>query len=325
MFHLALPFLSAALGFAPQSVVMPAPTQAFPPDAEHAAEVLKNSPRHGEWVEVPMSRPAPPAAAPKPDAKPGDAPPAASPDAKPETIKTWVVYPERKEAAPVVLVIHEIFGMTDWVRGVADALAAEGFIAIAPDLLSGKGPNGGATDSFQGDKAREAIGALSGPEVARRLDAVRAYALALPSAKPASACIGFCWGGSTSFAYAASQPDLKGAIVYYGTAPTDKAALGRIACPVTGFYGGDDARVTSTVDATATAMRELGKSFTSKVYNGAGHGFLRQQTGRDGANLAAARDAWSESVGFLKRQLEKTGGSPNLNLPPGRGESGVRN
>lgn len=305
MVHLATPFLSAALGFAPQSVAMPAPTQAFPPDAEHAAELLKNSPRHGEWVEVPAPKSAP--AAPKPDAKPGDAPPAAaasSADAKPETIKTWVVYPERKDAAPVVLVIHEIFGMTDWVRGVADALAAEGFIAVAPDLLSGKGPNGGGTDSFQGDKAREAIGALSGQEVARRLDAVRAYALALPSAKPASACIGFCWGGSTSFAYAAAQPDLKGAIVYYGTAPTDKAVLGRIACQVTGFYGGDDARVTSTVEATATTMRELGKSFTSTTYNGAGHGFLRQQAGRDGANLHAARDAWSASVAFLKRRLE---------------------
>lgn len=309
------------LAFAPQSVATPAPTQAFPPDAEHAAEALKNSPRHGEWVEVPMPKATVAPAAPKPDAKPGDAPPAASspsasppaapsgssPDGKPETIKTWVVYPERKDAAPVVLVIHEIFGMTDWVRGVADALAAEGFIAIAPDLLSGKGPNGGGTDSFQGDKAREAVGALSPQEVARRLDAVRAYALALPSARPASACIGFCWGGSTSFAYAAAQPDLKGAIVYYGTAPTDKAVLGRIACPVTGFYGGDDARVTSTIEATATAMRELGKSFTSKVYNGAGHGFLRQQTGRDGANLAAARDAWSESIAFLKRQIEKGG------------------
>jgi carboxymethylenebutenolidase len=215
-----------------------------------------------------------------------------------------VVHPERSDKAPVVIVIHEIFGLTDWVRGVADALAAEGFIAMAPDLLSGMGPGGGGTASFPGDAVREAIRGLKGDEVARRLDAVRAAGLAMPSAAAKSACIGFCWGGSSSFAYAAAQPELSAAVVYYGTAPQDKEAMRRIACPVLGLYGGDDARVTSTVAGTTEAMKELGKSFEPHTYPGAGHGFLRQQSGREGANLKAAREAWRETIAFLKKEKE---------------------
>src|SRR5438105_10177560 len=129
-----------------------------PPSGDAAADALKASTRHGEWVDIPI----------------------ANSDAK---IHTWVVYPERKDKAPVVLVIHEIFGMTDWVRSVADALAAEGFIAVAPDLLSGMGPGGGGTESFAADGVRDAIRKLSGDEVVKRLNAVRDYAIALPSAK----------------------------------------------------------------------------------------------------------------------------------------------
>ncbi|MFO0828212.1 MAG: dienelactone hydrolase family protein [Phycisphaerales bacterium] len=264
----------------------PAPaTPPPPPDAERATKALVDSPRHGEWVEI---------ALPAGDAK----------DAKPVKLKTWVSYPERSTKAPVVIVIHEIFGMTDWVRGVADQLAAEGFIAVAPDLLSGKGPNGGGTESFTGDAVRTAIAGLDAAEVTARLNAARDYAIALPSATQRSACIGFCWGGSTSFAYATRQPKLDGAVVYYGTAPTSKDELAKIACPVLGAYGGDDARVTSTVEATTAAMRVAGKTYTSKVYEKAGHGFLRQQTGRDGANQRAADQAWAETIAFLKQRLE---------------------
>ncbi len=252
---------------------------ALPPDAERAPAALRESPRHGEWVDVPAASGAP--------------------------LKTWIAYPERSERAPVVLVIHEIFGMTEWVRAVADQLAAEGFIAAAPDLLSGMGPGGGGTESFPGDSVREAIRNLAPGEVARRLDAVRAYLLSLPSARPASASIGFGGGGTASFEYAAAQPALQAAVVYYGTAPADRAALAKIACPVLGLYGGDDARVTSTVPATRTAMAELGKSYTAAVYDKAGHGFLRQQSARDGANRKAAAEAWSETVSFLKQRLEK--------------------
>jgi carboxymethylenebutenolidase len=271
------PSFQAALLAAVAFIQEPSAPQ-IPADEASAPAALRDSPRHGEWIDV---------------ASPGGGP----------AIKTWVVYPQRPDKAPVVVVIHEIFGLTDWVRGVADSLAAEGFIALAPDLLSGMGPGGGGTASFQGDAVREAIGKLKGEEVARRLDAVRAAGLALPSAASKSACIGFCWGGSSSFAYARAQPGLSAAVVYYGTAPQDKEALRRIACPVLGLYGGDDARVTSTVQATATAMRELGKPFEQHVYAGAGHGFLRQQSGRDGANLKAAREGWRETIAFLQKNL----------------------
>jgi carboxymethylenebutenolidase len=255
----------------------PAAIPALVADADGAMAALAASPRHGEWIDVRM----------------GEGP----------AVRSWVVYPERSGRAPVVIVIHEIFGLTDWIRAVADSLAAEGFIAIAPDLLSGKGPEGGGTESFAGDAARAAIRSLDAAEVTARLDAVRAHALALPAAAPASGCIGFCWGGSTTFAYATAQPGLGAAVVYYGTGPRDEAALARIPCPVLGLYGADDARVTSTVDATAAAMRAHGKAYDPRIYAGAGHGFLRQQAGRE-ANALAARAAWTETIGFLRAHLE---------------------
>jgi carboxymethylenebutenolidase len=261
---------------------------AIPADAEHAADALKNSPRHGEWVDINV--------------------PAAGAGAAAVKLKTWVVYPERSEKAPIVLVIHEIFGLTDWMRAVADQLAADGFIAVAPDLLSGKGPDGGGTDSL-GEKVREVIRTITPDEQARLLNAARDYALALPASSGKSASIGFCWGGSASFNYAVHQPKLNAAVVYYGTAPQtkdgqdsspDTDAFAKIACPVLGLYGGDDARVTSTVESTATAMKAAGKSFTQHTYEGAGHGFLRQQTGKDGANLRAAQAAWRATIEFLR-------------------------
>jgi carboxymethylenebutenolidase len=250
----------------------------IPPDAEGAKKALADSPRHGEWVDVPL----------------------AGSDVK---VHSWVVYPERSDKAPVVIVIHEIFGMSDWVRGVTDQLAAEGYIAIAPDLLSGMGPGGGGTETLDG-KVGDAIRKLSVDDQAKRLDAVREYALAFPSANEKSACIGFCWGGTASFAYAVHQPKLNAAIVFYGTAPSDKAALAKIQCPVLGNYGKDDARVTSTVEPTTKAMKDLSKPYEPHVYEGAGHGFLRQQSGRNGANLKATQEAWAATIAFLKKNLE---------------------
>ena len=240
----------------------------LPAPEESAKDRLNASPRHGEFAKVDV----------------GGTP-----------VRTWIVYPERKDRAPVVVVIHEIFGLTDWIRAVADQLAAEGFIAVAPDLLSGKGSNGGGTDSFSADEVRGAIQKLTPEEVARRLDAVREYALAFPSAKDKTATIGFCWGGGQSFAYATHQPKLNAAVVYYGTPPKDSSALGKIRCPVLGLYGQADNRVTSTVEPTAKSMSELGKSYTHHEYENAGHGFLRQQSGRDGANLKASRQAWGQT------------------------------
>ncbi|CAN5440884.1 dienelactone hydrolase family protein [soil metagenome] len=262
-------FLASALGAAP----------ALPPGEAVAKAALEKSPRHREWVEIKV-------------------------EGRSKPLKCYVAYPERKEKAPVVIVIHEIFGATDWISGVADQLAADGFIAIAPDLLTGMGKNGGDTASFEGrEEVMKAVRALKPARVMSDLDAVRGYAIALPAANGKSACIGFCWGGSQSFAYAAHQPKIDAAAVYYGAKP-DQSDVKNIAAPVMGFYGGDDARVTSTVQPTSDAMRAAGKEFTSHVYDGAGHGFLRQQDGKDGANLKAASFAWPATIEFFRAHTE---------------------
>jgi len=253
-----------------------AASDAIPPDADHAKEALAKSPRHGEWVDVKL------------------------PDGT--KLVTWVVYPEKKQKSGVVIVIHEIFGLSDWVRGVADQLASDGFIALAPDLLSGMGPNGGGTDSL-GEDVTKVIRTLTPEAVAARLDAVRAYGLGLPAANGKVGSVGFCWGGSASFNYAVTQPGLAAAVVFYGTSPNDPAAYVTIKAPVLGHYGGDDARVDETIPTAEDAMKKLGKSYTAKIYDGAGHGFLRQQTGRDGANLKASQKAWPATVAFFRKRL----------------------
>jgi carboxymethylenebutenolidase len=214
-----------------------------------------------------------------------------------------VVYPERSGPAPVVVVIHEIYALTDWIRGVADQLAAEGYIAIAPDLLTGKGPGGGGSDSVDRQGAVALIRGLDDDEVTRRLKAAAAYATALPAAASSVGIVGYCWGGSTSFRVATEWPELDAAVVYYGgSAPTE--ALAGIQAPVLGLYGGDDARVNATIPDAQAEMDRLGKFYEVNLYEGAGHGFLRQQPGRDGANMAAARAAWARTVAFFREHLE---------------------
>jgi carboxymethylenebutenolidase len=212
------------------------------------------------------------------------------------------VYPERKEKAPVVIVIHEIFGLSDWIRGAADQLAAEGFIAIAPDFLSGHGPNGGGTDAFKGrDEVTKAVREVKIDEVTTVLNATRDYAAKLPAATAKFATVGFCWGGAQSFAYAARQPDLSAAVVYYGTSPSDAKDFEKIKAPVLGLYGSDDARVDATIPPAQEQMKKLGKEYTPHLFDGAGHGFLRGQSERDGANLKAAQQAWPLTIEFLKK------------------------
>lgn len=250
----------------------------LPADAEGAKAALAASPRHGEWVDVPM---------------PGG-----------PKLVSWVVYPERQEKAPVVIVIHEIFGLTDWARGVADELASEGFIAIAPDLLSGMGPKGGGTEEL-GTEVGKVIRALTPEQVAARLDAVRAWGRGLASARGPTGVVGFCWGGGASFNYAAAQPGLDAAVVYYGPAPADLAAYPKMLAPLLGHFGGDDARVGATLPGAEAELKKLQKKYTFTSYAGAGHGFLRQQGARDGANLRAAEQSWAATVAFFKQTLEK--------------------
>jgi carboxymethylenebutenolidase len=200
------------------------------------------------------------------------------------------------------VVIHEIYGLTDWIRAVADQLASEGYIAIAPDILTGKGPGGGGTESVDRDGAVALVRGLDGAEVISRLNATAQYATSLPAAQDKWASIGFCWGGRNSFAYATAQPNLTAAVVYYGSSPSAEA-LARIQAPVLGLYGGDDARVNRTIPPAQEEMKRLGKSYQPEIYDGAGHGFLRAQEARDGANMRATERAWPETIGFLKREL----------------------
>lgn len=248
----------------------------LPPSGDDAESRLNASSRHGEWLKY--------------DAGGGD------------SVTAWVVYPERSDPAPVVVVIHEIFGLTDWIRAVADQLAAEGFIAIAPDLLSGKGSDGGGSESVDRQGAVRLIRGLERAEVVRRLDAAADYATGLPAATDEFAVIGFCWGGSTSFYYATQQGELDAAVVYYGSSPATELLSG-IRAPVLGLYGGDDERVNSTIPPAEQEMERLGKSYEPHRFEGAGHGFLRAQDDRDGANQRATEQAWPRTVRFLKARL----------------------
>jgi carboxymethylenebutenolidase len=264
---------------APAASATPAPPRDpnLPASEETAKAALEASPRHGEYVDVKVNG---------------------------GPVRTWIVYPERKDKAGVVILIHEIFGLSDWMRAVADQLAREGFIAVVPDLISGHGPGGGGTESAASrDDVVKLVRAVTPEEATARLDAVRAYAVKLPAANGKSATIGFCWGGGRSFAYAVSQPALDGAVVFYGTSP-ETADLARVKAPVLGHYGGDDARVNATIAPAQAEMKKLGKTYEPHVYDGAGHGFLRAQTGRDGANLKATQQAWPRTIAFLRERLK---------------------
>ena len=256
--------LTALLLAAPLQV--PPAKESTPPDPVKVR--LDTSPRHHEWVDLARGQ---------------------------RKLHCFVVYPQTDAKAQAVLVIHENKGLTDWVRALADQLAEAGVIAIAPDLLSGAGPSGGNTDSFTSvDAATQAIYKLDPAQVAGDLEAAANHALTLPACNGKLAVAGFCWGGSQAFLLATQRASLKAAFVFYGSAPPDEA-LTKIACPVYGFYGENDARITATVAATAESMMKLGKRFEPQVYAGAGHGFMRSGEGADAsaADKKARADAWA--------------------------------
>lgn len=250
---------------------------ALPAGSLDVAARLTRSPRHAEWA---MIRTGPS-----------------------DSVRAWVVYPERSTRAPVVLVVHEIYGLSTWVRGVADQLAADGFIAIAPDLLTGKVSPAPGSDTLTQAAASTAIRTLQVADVHRQLAAVGQYGMSLPAAERRYGTVGFCWGGSTSFMHAVmSPPDLGASVVYYGGSPAD-SLLPRVKVPVLGLYGGNDARVNATIAPAQAAMRTLGKQYEPHIFAGAGHGFLRQQEGASGANLTASRQAWPRTLAFFRTHL----------------------
>ncbi|HVG21964.1 MAG TPA: dienelactone hydrolase family protein [Blastocatellia bacterium] len=246
-----------------------------------AKQRLEKSSRHQEWVKV----------------KNGN-----------RAVNSFIVYPEVKGKATAVVVIHEIFGMSDWVRSVADQLAEAGYIAIAPDLLSGMGPKGGGSSEFTDRSAvGQAIRDLPPDQITGDLNAVADYVAKLPAANGKVAVAGFCWGGSQTFRFATNRPGLKAAFVFYGTGPDNKEAIAKIKAPVYGFYGGNDARVTASVPKSAELMKEAGKTYEPVTYEGAGHGFMRSgedPTASDAnkeANKKAREEAWTRWKSILKK------------------------
>jgi carboxymethylenebutenolidase len=238
---------------------------------------LEKSPRHGEWVTVKHDN---------------------------REVKCFITYPEVKDKATAVIVIHEIFGLSDWVRGVTDQLAEAGYIAIAPDLLSGTAPGGGGTDALGGmDNVRKAIMSLPADQITSDLNAVADYVKKLPSCNGKLAVAGFCWGGGQSFRYATNNKELKAAFAFYGTAPESETDLARINCPVYGFYGENDNRVDATIPRTAEAMKKEGKNYEPVTYSGAGHGFMRagEDPSGNAANKKAREDAWKRLKDLLKK------------------------
>ena len=237
---------------------------------------LEKSPRHQEWVDIKYGN---------------------------RTVHAFVVYPEVKSKAPAVLVIHEIFGLTDWAREAADEVAAAGYVAIAPDLLSGFGPKGGGSSEFASqDDAVKAVSALNPDVVTADLNATADYVKKLPAVNGKLAVTGFCWGGGQSFRFATNRNDLSAAFVFYGPPPSDVSG---ITAPVYGFYAGNDSRIGATIPDTIEAMKKAGKKYDQVTYEGAGHGFMRagedptRTTGNE-ANIKAREEAWARWKTLLK-------------------------
>jgi carboxymethylenebutenolidase len=247
----------------------------LPAGAADAEARLAASPRHAEWATI----------------RSGE-----------DSLRMWVVYPERSDNAPVVLVVHEIFGVSAWIRAVADQLAADGFIAIVPDLLTMKGITRDAAGDSDAGEARSAIQSLVRADVDRHLLAVAEYGMKLPAARPVYGIVGFCWGGATSFAHAIASPRLGASVVYYGGSPATEQ-LSSIRAPVLGLYGGADQRVNATIPAAEAAMKAMNRTYEPHIFDGAGHGFLRAQDGNEGRNLAATREAWPLTVQWFRRHL----------------------
>jgi carboxymethylenebutenolidase len=236
---------------------------------------LEKSSRHHEWVTI------------KHDGR---------------SVETFVVYPEAKGKTPVVLVIHEIFGMTDWVQDLSDQLAEAGYIAVAPDLLSGMGPNGGRSSDFPEGKANEAVSHLNPDQVTADLNAAADYAKKIPASNGKLFVTGYCWGGGQSWRFATNRPDLAAAFVFYGP-PPDKDAMTRIKAPVYGFFAGNDARIDAMLPDAIQNMKAAGKTFEPVTYEGAGHGFMRAGEAPDASepNRKARDEAWARWKSLLAK------------------------
>jgi carboxymethylenebutenolidase len=251
----------------------------LPASGAQANARLASSPRRAEWTTVRVGQ---------------------------DSVRAWVVYPDRRENAPVVVAIHDNQGMSNWIRAVADQLAADGFIAIAPDLLTMQDVPRRPDGESELEGVRASIGRVDQATRDRFIQAVGEWGTRQPGASARYGIVGFCWGGSTVFAHAVAAPASLGAVVvYYGSSPAPEG-LSAVRAPILGLYGSDDARVNQTVPPAETALKAAGRTFEAHMFEGAGHGFTRSQDGRDGANLAAVRQAWPMTVDWFRTHLSGT-------------------
>ena len=288
-------------------------TAGLPASNATAAARVAATPRHGEWVKIAW--------------EPGGN----------DSLMAWIVYPVTQRKAPVVVVVHEIFGLSTWVRGVADQLAADGFIAIAPDLVS-RVRGGPSTVELSGDSARRIIQGVNGAERNKGIVAAASYAMMQPSAEPRYGVIGYCWGGSTTFMHAVhgGVKGFGGGVAFYGAFPYSSGgqaatattpavpgsiiadSVAKIRAPLMLLNGSKDMRIGAQMPALDSIMKAHGKSYSGVNYEGAIHGFLRAQddprptranetddvvNAERAANLAATRDAWPKTIAFLKKNL----------------------
>ncbi len=278
----------------------------LPPSASSAEARLKASPRHAEWMKIAWEK------------------------GSSDSLMAYVVYPTSKAKAPVVVVVHEIFGLQTWVRGVADQVAADGFIAIAPDMLS-KVRGGPSTVELPGDTARAMISRVNTAERNRAITAAANYAMMLPSARQKYSVIGYCWGGQTVFAHAVNQgvKGYSGGVAFYGAFPymkggspatattaavpatVDADSIAKIKAPVMLLNGSKDGRIGAMMPTIDSLMKRGGKKYSATNYEGAVHGFLRAQDdpratrdqAEEAANLAATKDGWPKTIAFLKKNM----------------------
>lgn len=213
-------------------------------------------------------------------------------------VSGYLSVPQAKGKYPAVIVIHENRGLNDHTREVARRFAAEGFVALAPDLLSRKGGTGSMESP---DKAREALTTLSAEDALIDLEAGLAYLNKHKMVKKKQlGSVGFCWGGARSFLMASESELLKAAVVFYGSAPAAEK-IAKVRVPVLGIYGETDERITSKVPEVAEIMKKSGKRFEYKIYPGAGHAFYNDTGER--YNEAAAKDAFTRTLAFLRENL----------------------
>ena len=257
------------------------------PASPHWATRVAKSPRHLEWVTLEHDG---------------------------RKVGAYVGYPEVKDKATTVLVIHEIFGHSDWVKALVDDLAAAGYIAIAPDLLWGTGAKGGGTSELTSQEISQKINQLPADQKTADLTAAVDYITKQPGSNGKVVVAGFCWGGGESFRFATNNKAIKAALVFYGSAQTAPEAIARITAPVYGFYAENDMRINGGIPAATEAMKAAGKTYEPVIYTGAGHGFMRAgddlppadtatdaQKASYAANKKAREDGWKRWMDILKK------------------------